>query len=107
MNVVLADGRAVTVSKNKNKDLWWAMRGAGHNFGIVTSFNAKIWPAVIKSYFYRTYTFKGDKLEPLFRTLNTFHNNGTTPTEWLGAWGVFTMDRTVDKNKVCWSVMGW
>ncbi|KIL87839.1 hypothetical protein FAVG1_08720 [Fusarium avenaceum] len=99
MNVVLADGRAITVSKNKNKDLWWAMRGAGHNFGVVTSFHAKIWPAVIKSYFYRTYTFKGDRLESLFRTLNTFHNNGTTPTEWLGAWGVFTMDRTVDKNK--------
>lgn len=38
-DMVLADGSFVTVNKNQNTDLFWAIRGGGGNFGIVTSFN--------------------------------------------------------------------
>ncbi|MCK5702031.1 MAG: FAD-binding oxidoreductase, partial [Cyclobacteriaceae bacterium] len=37
-DMVLADGSFVTVSANQNTDLFWAIRGGGGNFGIVTSF---------------------------------------------------------------------
>ncbi|REE79995.1 FAD/FMN-containing dehydrogenase [Lutibacter oceani] len=37
-DMVLADGSFVTVNKNQNADLFWAIRGGGGNFGIVTSF---------------------------------------------------------------------
>jgi FAD/FMN-containing dehydrogenase/alkanesulfonate monooxygenase SsuD/methylene tetrahydromethanopterin reductase-like flavin-dependent oxidoreductase (luciferase family) len=38
VQMVLADGSIVRASRDENPDLFWAVRGAGANFGIVTSF---------------------------------------------------------------------
>jgi alkanesulfonate monooxygenase SsuD/methylene tetrahydromethanopterin reductase-like flavin-dependent oxidoreductase (luciferase family)/FAD/FMN-containing dehydrogenase len=40
--VVLADGSLVTASDEENADLFWAIRGAGANFGIVVSFEFEV-----------------------------------------------------------------
>ncbi|HLE86529.1 MAG TPA: BBE domain-containing protein, partial [Candidatus Brocadiaceae bacterium] len=43
-DMVLADGRFVTVNDEENKDVFWAIRGGGGNFGVVTSFLFRLHP---------------------------------------------------------------
>jgi FAD/FMN-containing dehydrogenase len=44
VDLVTADGRLVHASEDENADLFWGMRGAGANFGIVTAFEFMLHP---------------------------------------------------------------
>jgi len=50
VDVVTADGQFVTASADENEELFWGMRGAGSNFGIVTEFEfelAQVGPEIL------------------------------------------------------------
>jgi FAD/FMN-containing dehydrogenase len=72
-DMVLADGSFVTVSKKDNSDLFWAIRGGGGNFGIVTSF--KFQAHQVKNVFGGPTLWPIEKTEEIMEWYHTFLNN--------------------------------
>ena len=72
MRVVTADGELRTVSDTQEKDLFWAMRGAGPNFGIVASATVKAYPMTKdeRSAWAGALIFTDDKLEQIVQALS-------------------------------------
>jgi FAD/FMN-containing dehydrogenase len=64
VDMVLADGRFVTASATENADLFWAVRGGGGNFGVVTSFLFKANPVQT--------VYGGPMFWPLEKTADVF-----------------------------------
>ncbi|KAK5658979.1 hypothetical protein OQA88_1799 [Cercophora sp. LCS_1] len=67
--VVLADGSSVVASKSSNRNLFYALRGAGHNFGIVTGLKYKVYDR-IDHWTEINFIFTHDKLEQVFELSN-------------------------------------
>ncbi len=42
VDLVTADGDLLTAGATQNEDLFWALRGAGHNFGVASSFEYRL-----------------------------------------------------------------
>ena len=92
MKVVLANGSTANVSSTSHPDLYWGMRGAGHNFGIITELNYKIYDNPTPTWYYAEMVFEGYQLEILFDTMNQVAANGTQPKELGVHYAVFTVD---------------
>jgi FAD/FMN-containing dehydrogenase len=69
-DVVLADGRMVIASERENADLFWAIRGGGGNFGVVTSFLFRLHP--IDTVYAGPMLWSMDKAEDILRWYRDF-----------------------------------
>lgn len=67
--VVLANGQIVTASATENADLFWGLRGAGYNFGVVTSFTYQAYDQPDPVYA-GLLAFPPDKVEQVIEQLN-------------------------------------
>ena len=72
-DIVLADGSFVTVNAKQNSDLFWAIRGGGGNFGIVTSFKFQAHP--VKTIFGGPTLWPIEKTEEIMEWYHNFLNN--------------------------------
>ncbi|PIA89336.1 6-hydroxy-D-nicotine oxidase [Cercospora beticola] len=70
--LVLGNGSLAEVSAHQHEDLFWALRGAGHNFGIVAEFVYKIYDVTEENrdWAYEQFYFEEEKLEEVLRVMN-------------------------------------
>lgn len=95
--LVLGNGTAITVSEYDHKDLFWAIRGAGHNYGIVTELEIKVYDREPEQDQWATaaFTFRHDQLEAVFAIGNQWLTNATRPIE-LTHYGTIALDLAID-----------
>ncbi len=100
IEIVTADAHVLRASKSENEDLFWAIRGGGGNFGVITSFKYRLhqigpkivggiigWPAdrsaeVLK--LYREVTAAAPRELTLFLTIRFAPSTSFVPPEWRG-----------------------
>ena len=47
VDIVTSEGKLLTANASENADLFWAIRGGGGNFGVVTSFEFSVYPVAV------------------------------------------------------------
>ncbi|KIA75778.1 hypothetical protein HK57_00392 [Aspergillus ustus] len=99
LNVILADGSAIQVNETgSHSDLFWAMKGAGHNFAIVTSVEVRIYPRNIETWHYHNYIWTQGQLETVFETLNRFQGVGQIPPLMGTNFGQFSVEPSTNET---------
>ena len=83
-DVVTADGRLLVASDHENEDLFWALRGGGGNFGVVTSLEFQLHP--VKDIYGGPMFYELSEVETILRFYRDFI--GDAP-EQLGAFPAF------------------
>lgn len=106
--VVLADGTAITVDETQHSDLFWGLRGAGHNFGVVTSVYYQAYDSTPENdgFATATFTFTQDKLEAVFTIANQWLAAPNRPVE-LTHYGIIAIDPTVDLKPIIKLLVYW
>ncbi|RXW25440.1 hypothetical protein EST38_g388 [Candolleomyces aberdarensis] len=74
VTIVAADGSVLTVNETENTDLFWAVRGGGGNFGVVTEFVYRLHPQR-KTVFAGHVIFTPDKVEKLVEVTKQWWDN--------------------------------
>lgn len=102
MNIVLANGSLVMV--DETSDLWWGMKGAGHNFGIVTSLTSKVYDIEYSDWAIETIIFSGDKVEAVYEAANDYILGNGTRDAGLINWSYWLNIAAIDTKMASTSI---
>src|SRR5690349_12187105 len=82
-----ADGKVHELSpESKEQDLWWAIRGAGHNFGIVLSASLKAYPPTNNGNAYiGNLIYSEDKIEKIAEAIDKLDMKGPMSVHFIYA----------------------
>ncbi|MGF1470206.1 MAG: FAD-binding oxidoreductase [Rubrobacteraceae bacterium] len=86
VDLVTADGRFLTASEEENEDLFWAVRGGGGNYGVVTSFEYRLHPVGPEVMFCFVF-YPGEEAREVLRSLNDYMDRApdeVSPLSFLG-----------------------
>ena len=109
-DVVLADGSFVTASEAENPDLFWALRGGGGNFGIVTNFEYRLHP--IKNIVGGPMFFEVEDARDVMRAYDSYITNAPRELGAFFAWQIAPPLPFIPENRhgdtmcvlvVCWT----
>src|SRR4051794_3843984 len=71
IRLLLANGTIITADANKNSDVFWAVRGAGHNFGIALEATFQVHPQQNGGKHYVVdFEFGLESVEDVFQAMN-------------------------------------
>ncbi|MGQ0796296.1 MAG: FAD-binding oxidoreductase [Methanobacteriota archaeon] len=85
-DVVLADGSFVTASPEDRPDLFWALRGGGGNFGVVTNFEYRLQP--IRNIVAGPMFFEVDDAPAILRAFDTYISKAPRELGAFFAWQI-------------------
>lgn len=91
--LVVADGSAVHASTTENSDLFWALRGGGGNFGVVTEFEVKLHP--LTSVLFGTGMCVGDDIPQALQYWREFMTGAADNLKWSFSLRLAPDDETV------------
>ena len=109
-DVVLANGTFVTASEKSHPDLFWALRGGGGNFGVVTSFQYKLQP--VNDIVGGVMLFEVEDAPKVMRAYNKYITNAPRELGAFFAWQIAPPLPFIPENRhgdtfcamvVCWT----
>ncbi len=86
VDIVTADGRYLTASETENPDIFWGIRGGGGNFGVVTSFEYRLYP-VGPEVMFCFVLYPGDRAKEVLRFIDEYVAQAPDEVSPLGVLG--------------------
>jgi FAD/FMN-containing dehydrogenase len=99
--VVMADGRVLNVTADRDADLMWALRGAGANFGIVTRLTYRAYP--LDKVFGGSLTFPSAAAGDVLALLNTLSMSIPDELSVFGQIAYLPSQDALVNLDLCWS----
>jgi hypothetical protein len=96
LTLVVADGSIVQASATENADLFWALRGGGGNFGVVTGFEVKLHP--LTSVSFGTGMFLGDDITRALEYWREFMPEAPDNLKWSFSLRLASDDKNIPPN---------
>ncbi|MDF9752304.1 FAD-binding oxidoreductase [Arthrobacter sp. ES3-54] len=100
-DVVTSDGKLLTVSPDQHVDLYWAIRGGGGNFGVVTSFTYRLHP--VGPVLAGALSFPAERTGEVLRFYPEFAASCPDELSMSASLGCDASGRPVFGVGVCWS----
>jgi FAD/FMN-containing dehydrogenase len=99
VRLVLGSGEIVEVDEQHRGDLFWGVRGAGHNFGVVSEMRYRVYKVAEgrRTWAWEKFTFTGERLEEVYDLANAMMER--QPAN-MAHWSGWNLDVTVDPVKV-------